>query len=161
MIAETMAEMKGKDYFSLSQKEQLNYYQKALAYVDDLRMIKKENTISPSIEIEQAMQEGIQKTNKMIGLGLDPSKSKDYDKFLEMQSIQQKYGNMIDDNLLKQIMVDDNPQRKAEVLATIDEAMKMQEKGMSPQEIIDIIKNTTRTKQAKGGSAGLDYLMGL
>ena len=112
-------------------------------------------------EIEQAMQEGIQKTNKMIGLGLDPSKSKDYDKFLEMQSIQQKYGNMIDDNLLKQIMVDDNPQRKAEVLATIDEAMKMQEKGMSPQEIIDIIKNTTRTKQAKGGSAGLDYLMGL
>jgi hypothetical protein len=161
MIAETMAEMKGKDYFSLSQKEQLNYYQKALAYVDDLRMIKKESTISPSIEIEQAMQEGIQKTNKMIGLGLDPSKSKDYDKFLEMQSIQQKYGNMIDDNLLKQIMVDDNPQRKAEVLATIDEAMKMQEKGMSPQEIIDIIKNTTRTKQAKGGSAGLDYLMGL
>jgi hypothetical protein len=161
MIAETMAEMKGKDYFSLSQKEQLNYYQKALAYVDDLRMIKKESTISPSIEIEQAMQEGIQKTNKMIGLGLDPSKSKDYDKFLEMQSIQQKYGNMIEDNLLKQIMVDDNPQRKAEVLATIDEAMKMQEKGMSPQEIIDIIKNTTRTKQAKGGSAGLDYLMGL
>ena len=128
MIAETMAEMKGKDYFSLSQKEQLNYYQKALAYVDDLRMIKKESTISPSIEIE---------------------------------SIQQKYGNMIDDNLLKQIMIDDNPQRKAEVLATIDEAMKMQEKGMSPQEIIDIIKNTTRTKQAKGGSAGLDYLMGL
>jgi hypothetical protein len=128
MIAETMAEMKGKDYFSLSQKEQLNYYQKALAYVDDLRMIKKENTISPSIE---------------------------------MQSIQQKYGSMIDDDLLKQIMIDDNPQRKAEVLATIDEAMKMQEKGMSPEQIIDIIKNTTRTKQAKGGSAGLDYLMGL
>jgi transcriptional regulator len=36
-------------------------------------------------------------------------------------------------------------------MATIDEALKMQEKGMSQQEIIDIIKNTTRTKQAKGG----------
>ena len=48
-------------------------------------------------------------------------------------------------------MVDDNPQRKAEVLATIDEALKMQDKGMSQQEIINIMKNTTRTKQAKGG----------
>jgi hypothetical protein len=32
---------------------------------------------------------------------------------------------------------------------------------MSPQEIINIINNTTRTKQAKGGSLGLNYLMGL
>ena len=74
--------------------------------------------------------------------------------------IKQKYGNVIDDNLLQQILIDDNPQRKAEVMATIDEALKMQQKGMSPQEIVDIIKNTTRTKQAKGGSVGLGYLMG-
>jgi hypothetical protein len=37
----------------------------------------------------------------------------------------------------------------------------MQEKGIDPQEIVDILKNTTRTKQAKGGSIGLDYLTGL
>jgi hypothetical protein len=43
MIAESMAEMKGKDYFSLSQKEQSNLYKKALAYVDDVRMTKKQN----------------------------------------------------------------------------------------------------------------------
>jgi hypothetical protein len=36
----------------------------------------------------------------------------------------------------------------------------MQQRGMAPQEIVDIIKNTTRTKQAKGGSVGLNYLMG-
>jgi hypothetical protein len=36
----------------------------------------------------------------------------------------------------------------------------MQEKGMDPQEIVNILKNTTRTKQAKGGSVGLNYLMG-
>ena len=82
-------------------------------------------------------------------------------KQLEQNMIKQKYGSLIDDVLLKQILVDANPQRKAEVLATIDEALKMQQKGMSPQEIVDIIKNTTRTKQAKGGSLGLDYLMGL
>jgi hypothetical protein len=31
----------------------------------------------------------------------------------------------------------------------------MQEKGMSPEEIVNILKNTTRTKQAEGGIAGL------
>jgi hypothetical protein len=111
-------------------------------------------------EMKKAMEEGTKKTNRMIELGLDPSSSKDYDKFLEMESIKQKYGNVIDNNLLQQILVDDNPQRKAEVLASIDEAIKMQQKGIAPEEIINIIKNTTRTKQAKGGSVGLNYLMG-
>jgi hypothetical protein len=111
-------------------------------------------------EMKKAMEEGTKKTNRMTELGLDPSSSKDYDKFLEMESIKQKYGNLIDDNLLQQILVDDNPQRKAEVLASIDEAIKMQQKGIAPEEIINIIKNTTRTKQAKGGSVGLNYLMG-
>jgi hypothetical protein len=155
MIAESMAETKGKDYFNLSQEEQSNLYKKALAYVDDVRMTKRQNKMSISNEMNQAKQEGIQKTNKMIELGLDPSSSKDYDKFLEMESIKQKYGNVIDDNLLQQILVDDNPQRKAEVLASIDEAIKMQEKGIPPEEIINIIKGTTRTKQAEGGIAGL------
>jgi len=31
----------------------------------------------------------------------------------------------------------------------------MQEKGMSPEQIIDILKNTKRTEQANGGIAGL------
>jgi hypothetical protein len=106
-------------------------------------------------EMKKAIEEGTQKTNRMTELGLDPSSSKDYDKFLEMESIKQKYGNVIDDNLLQQILVDDNPQRKAEVLASIDEAIKMQEKGIPPEEIINIIKGTTRTKQAEGGIAGL------
>ena len=69
----------------------------------------------------------------------------------ESEMIRQKYGSVIDDNLLKQILVDDNPQRKAEVLASIDEAIKMQEKGIPYEEIINIMKNTTRTKQADGG----------
>ena len=72
-------------------------------------------------------------------------------KLSEAEMIKQKYGNIIDDNLLKQILIDDNPQRKAEVLASIDEAIKMQEKGIPYEEIINIMKNTTRTKQAKGG----------
>ena len=81
-------------------------------------------------------------------------------KISEAEMIKQKYGNVIDDNLLQQILIDDNPQRKAEVMATIDEALKMQQKGIGPEQIMDIIKNTTRTKQAKGGSVGLGYLAG-
>jgi hypothetical protein len=51
MIAESMAEMKGKDYFSLSQKEQSDLYKKALAYVDDVRMTKKQKpTMTPTLE---------------------------------------------------------------------------------------------------------------
>jgi len=42
------------------------------------------------------------------------------------------------------------------VLASIDEAIKMLQKGIAPEEFINIIKNTTRTKQAKGGSVGLN-----
>jgi len=64
----------------------------------------------------------------------------------------------ITDDLIKKIMIDDNPQRKAEVLATLDEAFKMMDKGMSSDEILNIVKNTPRTKNAGGG---LNYLMGL
>jgi hypothetical protein len=42
-------------------------------------------------EMKKAMEEGVLKTNRMTELGLDPSNSKDYDKFLEMESIKQKY----------------------------------------------------------------------
>jgi len=216
-VAEVMAEIKGKDYYGLSQKQQLELYRKAQSFLDDYIKIdrinsavkkfnageelqaidkgylskflpesgvtfvpkktqenmpvpyeqpvtKKTSNIDEDFfqnEFKQAMQEGVKKSNEMKAMGLDPSKSKDYDKFLEMESIKQKYGNVIDDNLLQQILVDDNPQRKAEVLATIDEAMKMQEKGMKPEEIINIIKNTTRTKQANGGPIGLNYLLGI
>jgi hypothetical protein len=32
----------------------------------------------------------------------------------------------------------------------------MQEKGMSPEQIVDILKNTKRTKQAQGGRIGFE-----
>ena len=74
------------------------------------------------------------------------------------EMIKQKYGNAIDEDMLKEILVDDNPQRIAEVLATFDEARKMIDMGKSAEEIMDIIKNTPRTKQAAGGLIkGLSY----
>jgi hypothetical protein len=64
----------------------------------------------------------------------------------------------ITDDMISKIMADDNPQRIAEVLASMDEGLKMMEKGMSTDEIINTFKKTPRTKQAGGGLA---YLMGL
>ena len=78
-------------------------------------------------------------------------------KMVERLELKQKYPGITDD-LLDKILIDDNMQRKAEVLATIDEAFKMLEKGMGHDEVLDTLKNVTRTKQAGGGLA---YLMGL
>ena len=44
----------------------------------------------------------------------------------------------ISDEMIENILTDTNPQRIAEVKQTMREALKMQEKGMSPDEIINI-----------------------
>ena len=78
-------------------------------------------------------------------------------KMVERFELKQRFPGL-DDALIDKILVDDNPQRKAEVLATIEESYKMLEKGMDPADIIDTFKNTSRRKNAQGG---LNYLMGL
>ena len=57
----------------------------------------------------------------------------------------------ITDDLVNNILTDKNPQRIAEVKATMNEALEMQGKGMGPDQIIDIFKKTPRTKNAEGG----------
>jgi len=79
-------------------------------------------------------------------------------KMTERFELKQKYPG-IDDKLLTQIIDDPDPQRKAEVLATIDQAFELMRQGKSQEEVYDIMKQMTdRTKQAGGGLA---YLMGL
>ncbi len=84
-----------------------------------------------------------------LGSEMDVAKSL-APKMVERLELKQKYPGITDD-LLDKILIDDNMQRKAEVLATIDEAFKMMEKGKSSDEILDTMKNVTRTKQADGG----------
>ena len=78
-------------------------------------------------------------------------------KFYQRMELKIKYPG-ISDELIAKIMADDNPQRIAEVMATMDEAFKMMGKGMSTDEILKTFKTTPRTKNAGGG---LNYLMGL
>jgi len=80
-------------------------------------------------------------------------------KMVERLKLKQKYPGITDD-LLDKILIDDNPQRKAEVLGSLDETFKMMEKGMSPDEIIDAFKNQSRTKQADGGIMRANFVGG-
>ena len=120
--------------------------------------------------MEEAMQEAKKRGDEMRKMGLDPASGRDYDKYIEIKTksgdkdfnkyfedleIKTKFKGVISDDLLEQILMDNNPQRKAEVVAAIEQGLTMQEKGMSPQEIVDILKNAPRTKQAEGGIAGL------
>ena len=78
-------------------------------------------------------------------------------KMAERFELKQKYPG-IDDNLITFIVDDPDPQRKAEVLATLDQAFELMRQGKSQEEVYDIMKQMTdRTKQASGG---LSYLSG-
>ena len=77
--------------------------------------------------------------------------------FFTRMTLKLKYPGISDD-LIAKIMADDDPQRIAEVMATMDEAFKMLDKGMSTDEILKAFKTTPRSKNAGGG---LSYLMGM
>ena len=70
--------------------------------------------------------------------------------------IKAKYPGITDD-LVDQILVDDNPQRKAEVMATLDQYFELGKRGKSMEEAAEIVKQGMkhRTKQATGGLAGM------
>ena len=78
-------------------------------------------------------------------------------KFYLRMTLKLKYPGITDD-LIEKIMADDDPQRIAEVMATMDESFKMMDKGMDTDQIINTFEKTPRTKQADGG---LNYLMGM
>ena len=69
---------------------------------------------------------------------------------IEVDNLKLEFPGITDD-MINKILVDDNPQRIAEVKATMNEAMKMREKGMGSDEIIQMFRKTPRTKQADGG----------
>ena len=77
------------------------------------------------------------------------------DNFVSAEQKLRKEFPGISDDLIKQILFDDNPQRIAEVKQTMREGLKMQEIGKGDDEILQILKNTSRTKQAHGGIIGL------
>ena len=72
-------------------------------------------------------------------------------KLAERFELKQKYPGIAED-LITKIVEDTNPERKARVLAQLDQSFELMKRGKSGDEIIDIFKQgTDRTKQATGG----------
>ena len=132
--------------------------------------------------MSEAMEEGMRESENMKRLGLDPTSQKDYFKYEEMKeagqmeknvtgladmsesdTLMQKYPGMTK-QLADQIANDPDPNRKANVIAMVEQTFKLSEQGKSGDEIIEIFKKgTDRTEQAGGGpitSTGLNYLLG-
>ena len=80
-------------------------------------------------------------------------------KLAERFELKQRFPG-IDEELLTNIIEDTNPQHKAEVIATLDETFKMMQTGKGPEEIIDILEQSKKTRK-DNAQGGLNYLMGL
>ena len=70
-----------------------------------------------------------------------------------------KYEGKIDSQLLKAIENDTNAQRVKEVIAEVEQAVIMEQKGMGAEEIINSLLDASNRK--KNADGGLNYLMGL
>jgi hypothetical protein len=78
-----------------------------------------------------------------------------FPKEIKEQVLRAKYGDLVDQRLLDQMLADDNHFRLAEVMATIEQGLKMQETGMGPDEIVTAIKESIdRKPNAAGGGVG-------
>jgi hypothetical protein len=89
--------------------------------------------------LSEAAKKGMAASKEMESLGLDVSKNSDFFKYEEMKlsgqlgpehqvqaykdKIRDEFYGVIDDTLMKQVEVDDNPQRLAEVYASIKEGL--------------------------------------
>ena len=76
----------------------------------------------------------------------------------KQREIIETYGDLVDRDLLKNIVLDPDPNNQAAALATLDEVKTLMDKGMSTDEIMNVLQSTPRRKQAEGG---LSYLMGM
>jgi hypothetical protein len=151
-----------KQYFAKKQKEKQemykDMYQKAAD--DSLKKMDPEAETYAK-ELEYDVQEKISEPGYR-GVVTEANDLDDTLKIIESQKseatkLREQYPG-ISEALLNKIVKDNNPQRKAEVLASLDEVLTMMDKGMDQKQIMDVLRKTTRTKNASGG---LNYLMGL
>jgi hypothetical protein len=182
MVAESLVEnnptmFKNKLHVDLPDREYSEIYGIALDALDAFNAEAKA-LMKPKIDFEdpkvksaldKAGQKGIALSDAAKIMGYDMSKQKDYFLFEEAisggmegwpkevkeQVIRAKYGDVVDQKLLDNMLVDDDHFRLAEVFATVEQGLKMQETGMGPDEIVTAIKaGIDRKPNAAGGGIG-------
>jgi hypothetical protein len=80
-------------------------------------------------------------------------------KMVERFELKMKYPG-IDEDFLTKIIDDPDPQRKAEVLAVLDQSMLLVKEGKTGDEVVDILKQETKGRKPNA-RGGLNYLMGM
>jgi hypothetical protein len=149
LVADDLAEKRfGKEFYDLDQNQQMDLYDEAYQALSAQRSAVLKKKREP---IPESIKEGVDDVMRDTSpAGLERS--------LEVDDLMLKYPG-INRDLAKQIANDPDPKRKADVISMIEQTFKMDEMGMSGDEIIDTFrKKTDRTKQANGG---LSYLMGM
>ena len=96
------------------------------------------------------------KDKRMIPEGLN---EEDIDFAILKGEFERKYLKLIPEDLMKTIMADNNPQRVKEVIAEVEQAAIMRDKGMGSEEIVNTLLDASNRK--KNADGGLNYLMGL
>jgi hypothetical protein len=97
---------------------------------------------------------------KLMESGSDLEKAKKLaPKMVERFELKKKYPG-IDEDFLTKIIDDPDPQRKAEVLAVLDQSMLLVREGKSGDEVVDILKKETKGRKPNA-RGGLNYLMGM
>ena len=157
MAVDNMLETYNLDRNAIDQYDILDAY--GLAYDRIKQPLLKELKNKPTAFNQKKILDDVDKA-----YGVTPDMKKELDalaeagapKAAERFALKQKYPG-IDEKLLTDIIDDTDPNRKAKVLAELDQAMELMKRDISSDEVIDILKNQSRTKQAEGG---LSYLMG-
>ena len=119
--------------------------------------------------LNQAFIKGKAMSDAMKKMGYDTSSGKStiafdeavaagmegFPREIKEQVIRAKYGDIVDKRLLENMLADDNHFRLAEVFATIEQGLKMQEQGMGGEQIVEAIKSDLKRKpNAAGGGVG-------
>ena len=157
MAVDNMLETYNLDRNAIDQYDILDAY--GLAYDRIKQPLLKELKNKPTAFNQKKILDDVDKA-----YGVTPDMKKELDalekagapKAAERFALKQKYPG-IDEKLLTDIIDDTDPNRKAKVLAELDQAMELMKQGKGGDEVVDILKNQSRTKQAEGG---LSYLMG-
>jgi len=126
------------------------------AFIEAQAKVKEKSIFSMTKEEKAARLKQYQAENPNIELSYGKKHSipgpEGVDLAILKGNFERKYTGVIDDQLMKQVLADDNPQRISEIMATIDQSLAMQKKGMSSQSIMDtLLESWNRKKQAEGG----------
>ena len=166
-VADVMYEKLGIDPTTLDQYHLLDVYDNAYqqlvkqkrksmyqtAAEDSLKKMDPEAETYAK-ELEYDVQEKISEPGYR-GVVTEASDLDDTLKIVESQKseatkLREKYPG-ISEALLDKLVKDNDPQRKAEVLAALDEVLTMMDKGMDEKQIMNVLRSTTRTKNEEGG----------